>query len=230
MALPVIDIPTFTVQVPGIKNKLKLRPFLVKENKILTLAASSESTEDMYSACCQIIENCSFGELNAKELAMHQLQWIFLQLRSKSIGETQSFVLSCGKCESKTNYDMNLSEFKITGNSEISEKKIELSDTAGIVLKYPSAEVQMKKDELEDIELLLNSISYIYQSEEVIRPEEETVEELTEFVSNLPISIFNEAAEFFKNIPTLTHEISYNCNECGTKNEILINGYEHFFG
>lgn len=230
MALPIIDVPTFELTIPGIKTPVKFRSFVVKENKILTLAAASESTEDMYSACCQIIENCSFGELTAKELAMHQLQWIFLQLRSKSIGETQSFILSCGKCESKINYDMNLSEFKIIGNSEISEKKIELSDTTGIVLKYPSAEVQMKKDELDDMEMLLNSISYIYQGEEVIRPEEETVEELTEFISNLPISIFNEAAEFFKKIPTLVHAIDYTCTDCGTKNEIMINGYDHFFG
>lgn len=230
MALPIIDVPTFDLEVPGIKEKIKFRPFLVKENKILTLAAASEVIEDMYSACCQVIENCSFGELNSKDLAMYQIQWIFIRLRSKSIGDTQSFILSCGKCENKINYDMNLSDFEIVGDCETSEKKIELSETTGIVLKYPSAEVQIKKDQLDDIELLLNSISYIYQDEEIVTPEEETVEEMLEFVSNLPLSVLNESAEFFQNIPTLLHKVDYECTECGTKNEILINGYDHFFG
>jgi len=123
MALPIIDVPTFDLKVPGIKEKIKFRPFLVKENKILTLAAASEIIEDMYSACCQVIENCSFGELNSKDLAMYQIQWIFIRLRSKSIGDTQSFILSCGKCENKINYDMNLSDFEIVGDYETSEKK-----------------------------------------------------------------------------------------------------------
>jgi hypothetical protein len=229
MALPVIDVPTFELKIPGIKEKIKFRPFLVKENKILTLATASEVIEDMYSACCQVIENCSFGQLNSKDLAMYQIQWIFLQLRSKSIGNEQSFILSCGKCNNQINYEMDITEFEIVGDQEHSETKIELSDTIGIVLKYPSAEVQMKESELNDVEILLNSISYIYQDEEIIYPEDETVEEMLEFVDNLPVDVVNKAAEFFKNIPALLHKVEYDCTECGTKNQIMINGYDHFF-
>ena len=83
MALPVIDVPTFDIEVPGIKEKIKLRPFLVKENKILTLATASEDAKEMYKACCQVIENCSFGKVDTKNLAMFQIQVIFVKLREK---------------------------------------------------------------------------------------------------------------------------------------------------
>jgi len=230
MALPVIDVPTFELDVPGIKGKIKFRPFLVKENKILTLATASEETADMYSACCQVVENCSLGKIEAKSLAMYQLQWIFLQLRSKSVGNIQSFILSCGKCEGQINYDMDLTEFQVIGDPEIVEQKIELSEDTGIMLKYPSAEVQMNEKELTDIEILLNSIDYVYQGEEIIKPEEETIEEMIEFIDSLPISVLEEAAKFFQNIPSLIHKVDYTCTECDTKNTTVINGYEHFFG
>ena len=230
MALPVIDVPTFEVEIPAFKEKIKFRPFLVKENKILTLATASENASDMYKACCQVIENCSFGKLETENLAMFQLQSIFLKLREKSIGGTQEFSLRCGNCEDMINYEMNLSDFELVGDMTNTEKKLEINDGVGIVLKYPSAEVQLSKDELNDTEILINSINYIYNGEEIIRPEEETAEEMIEFIENLPVSALNEAADFFKNIPTLIHKVEYTCRKCDTKNEILINGYEHFFG
>ena len=230
MALPVIDVPTFDVEIPAFKEKVKFRPFLVKENKILTLATASESSNDMYKACCQVIENCSFGKLEAEKLAMFQLQSIFLKLREKSIGGTQEFSLRCGKCEDLINYEMDLTEFELVGDTNITEKKLEINDGVGIVLKYPPAEVQLSKDDLNDVEILINSIDYIYNGEEVTRPEEETVEEMIEFIESLPVSALNEAAEFFKNIPALVHKVEYTCVKCDTKNEIMINGYEHFFG
>lgn len=230
MALPVIDVPTFDIEIPGIKGKITLRPFLVKENKILTLATASEEPDEMYRACCQVVENCSFGKVDTKKLAMFQLQLIFIKLREKSIGNTQEFSLKCGKCEDMIAYEMKLSDFELVGDTETKEKKLEINDEVGIVLKYPSAEVQLSEKELSDAEILLNSIEYIYNGEESTRPEEETAEEMLEFIDSLPLSALNEAAEFFSKMPALVHNIEYKCNKCETNNKILINGYDHFFG
>lgn len=230
MTLPTIDVPTFDIEIPGMKEKVKFRPFLVKENKILTLATASESPEDMYNACCQVISNCSLGKIDAEKLAMFQIQVIFLKLREKSIGNTQEFTLRCGKCEDLLNYTMDLNEFQLVGDPTVTEKKLEINSEVGIMLKYPSAEVQLSQNELSDTEILLNSIEYIYNGEEVIRPEEETAEEMVAFIDGLPLNILNEAAEFFTNMPALLHKVEYNCVKCDTKNEIVINGYEHFFG
>lgn len=230
MALPIIDVPTFDIEVPGIKDKIKLRPFLVKENKILTLATASEDPKEMYNACCQVIENCSFGKVDTKKLAMFQIQVIFVKLREKSIGDTQEFVLKCGNCQDTIAYNMQLSEFKLVGDTENTQKKLEINNEVGIVIKYPTAEVQLAQKELSDTEILINSIECIYSGEEVIRPEEETAEEVIEFIDNLPINLLNEAADFFSKIPILVHNIEYNCAKCESKNEISINGHEHFFG
>lgn len=230
MALPVIDVPTFDIEVPGIKEKIKFRPFLVKENKILTLATASESAEDMYRACCQVIQNCSMGNIEPENLAMFQIQAIFLKLREKSIGNTQEFSLKCGKCDDLITYEMNLSDFEIIGDVENTQKKLEINEDVGIMIKYPSAEVQLSQKDLNDTEILINSIEYVYNGEEIIRPEEETVEEMVEFIDNLPVSALNEAAEFFSKIPTLIHKVEYTCVKCETKNQTVINGYEHFFG
>ena len=230
MALPIIDVPTFNVEIPGIKGSIRFRPFLVKENKILTLASASENVEEMYDACCQVISNCSFGTVDAESLAMFQLQSVFIKLREKSIGNTQEFVLKCGKCEDSLSYNMDLTEFKLAGDPSVQEKKIELDDSVGIMLKYPSAKVQLTQDELSDTDILLNSIDYIYNGEDIIKPEEETAEEMIEFIDNLSMSALDEAAQFFQKIPTLIHKINYKCTKCETENNIVINGYDHFFG
>tara|TARA_R110002153_G_scaffold227229_1_gene380005 strand:- start:2076 stop:2768 length:693 start_codon:yes stop_codon:yes gene_type:complete len=230
MALPTIDVPTFDIEIPGMKGKVKFRPFLVKENKILTLATASDSSEEMYNACCQVINNCSLGSIEAEKLAMFQIQFIFLKLREKSIGNTQEFTLKCGKCDEVINYTMDINEFELVGDPDVTEQKLEINGEVGIVLKYPSAEVQLSQKELSDTEILLNSIEYIYDGEEVIRPEEETAEEMVAFIDSLPVNILNEAAKFFTNIPTLIHKIEYTCVKCETKNKVMVNGYEHFFG
>lgn len=230
MALPVIDVPTFELEIPGIENKHKFRPFLVKEDKLLTLAAASENFKEMVDACVQVVENCSLGDLKVSALAMYQLQWTFLQLKSKSVGDVQSFTLKCGKCDDLLNYEMDINEFKIIGNTENAEKKIKISDTAGLCLKYPSIEVQASEASLSDIDLVLNCISYIYNNEEIIRPSEETPEEILDFVESLPLEVYEEITTFFSNMPTIGHTIEYDCTKCETHNRILINGYEHFFG
>lgn len=230
MALPVIDAPTFDLEVPGVKGVHKFRPFLVKENKILTLAVASEDSKEMYSACCQIIQNCYFGDLDIKDLAMYQMQWIFIKIRDKSIGSIQNFSLSCGQCGDIINYDMDLNDFEVVGDVGVIEKKLEISEDVGIVLKQPSSKVQLLHEELSDTEILISCIDYIYNGEEIVKPEEENKEELIEFIDNMPVNLLNEAADFFSKMPSLQHSVEYKCTKCETENKILINGYEHFFG
>lgn len=229
MALPTIDVPTFELTIPGTEKNLKFRPFLVKENKLLTLAAESDIVQQV-SACEQVVVNCSFGELDPKDLAMYQLQWLFLQLRSQSIGSIQSYILKCGACEHQFNYEMDINDFKIVGNTETDTKKIELNPESGVVFKYPSAHVQAVTTNLSDIELLINCIEYIYTADEVIKPEDIDIKELTEWIEDLPLEVANEISAFFMQAPLLGHTVNFTCSKCEEKNQVVINGYEHFFG
>lgn len=229
MALPKVDVPTFEIELLSSNEKIKCRPFLVKEQKILTLAVASEDKKEMLDACKQIIRNCCYDNIDVDKLAMFEIQYIFLKLKGKSIGEIQSFELLCGNCNNKMQYDMDINDFKPIGNTEENTKRIEFSSDAGIVLKYPSADVQMLIEGLNDTEILLNSIDYIYNDEEVIRPSEDNYEEIVEFIDNIPLDKYAEAEEFFRFMPTLAHSVEYECKQCKTPNNIIINGYEHFF-
>ena len=230
MGLPVIDVPTFELSIPGIKKALKFRPFLVKEDKLLTLAVASEDYKEMFNTCKQVVSNCCMEDIDVNSLAMYQLQWTFLKLKGRSVGNLQSFTLKCGDCEDMINYDMDINDFEIKGNTEESSCKVEINESAGFVLKYPSAELEIEEADLTDVELLINCIEYVYTDEEVTYPKDVEVSELIKFVEDLPLDVYQKCSEFFATLPILTHDINYKCVKCEKENTIVINGYEHFFG
>jgi len=229
MALPKIDVPTFEIAILGTDNKITCRPFLVKESNILTLAIAAEDQKEMLRACKQVIKNCSYDEIDVDSLAMYQLQDIFLKLKIKSVGELQSFELACGSCGDKIQYDMNLGDFKVVGDITSLTKKIKFSESTGMVLKYPSAELTIEMADLSDVEVLVNCIDYIYDSEEITRPDADNAVEIVEYVDTIPLGPYEEAEQFFSTIPTLAHNIEFKCRGCETNNQIVVNGIEHFF-
>lgn len=230
MALPIIDVPTFDLKIPGTKETVSFRPFLVKEDKLLTLASEGEDMAEMISACMQIVQNCSFGKVDPKKLAMYQLQWVFLELKKKSIGVVQNFSLKCGGCETVIPYEMNLDEFKVIGDSSSENKRIKVNNEVSFVLKYPSCELQGLLKDMTDVEVLQACLISIENGDEVINTKDESVEDLTQFIESLPLSVIEDAEVFFKDMPFIGHEVEYTCPKCSRENFILINGYEHFFG
>jgi len=229
MALPVIDTPTFELEIPSSKKTLTFRPFLVKEEKLLTLASETNEMPEMVNACQQIVSNCSFGKLDAKELAMYDLQWLFLQLRAKSVSDKQAFTLICGHCKSNLPWEVDLNDFKIVGLDEATNNKIEISETMGLVLKHPSSTIMAKADSLDDADLITESIDYIYNEEEVFSPKEQTKEELKDFIESMPITSILQIKEFFEKTPIVENVIEFTCPKCEGKNVVSVNGYEHFF-
>ena len=126
---------------------------------------------------------------------------------------------------------MDISNFKVMGNTESDSLKIKINDDIILLLKYPRCELQSKLSEMTDVEIIKECLDRIYVGdEEVILPKEESPEELEEFIESLPLSILREAEEFYSTMPFLGHQIDYTCKNCNKENFILINGYEHFFG
>lgn len=229
MALPKIEVPTFEVEIPGIDKKIKCRPFLVKEDKILILGNESGELKDKVAACQQVVENCTFGEVDIKSLAMYQLQLLFIKIKSKSIGDILNFVLSCGGCDTKIDYDMNINDFKVMGSVDKNTETIKLNDETGVVLKYPNAEVQSSSSELSDLDLISKCIDHIYSGEEIVKPEEVSNEELVEWIENLPLTAIENINKFFENVPVIGHTVEFTCKKCEQPSKVTINGYEHFF-
>lgn len=229
MTLPILHTPTFKLEIPSTKKDYKFRPFLVKEEKILIQAAESGNFSEMVNAACQIITNCSFGEIDGGELAMFDVQDLFIRIREKSIGETQEFSLTCGSCSETTSIDFDLSLLKVQGLDEIPNNKIDLGNEIGLILKYPASSVMAEGEEIDDDDIIIESIDYIYSGEETHYPEDVTEEELAEFIDSISIEKMGEIREFFYSMPKLEHIIDYKCPKCEEQQKISINGYEHFF-
>lgn len=228
MALPKVVVPTFDVTLPHNGEVIKCRPFLVKESKILTLAVEAEEKLGMLSACKQVVGNCVEG-LDVDALPLYILQWLFLKIKEKSTGEHQSLDLVCGTCNNKIGYEMSVNSFEMVGNTEETNRKILLTETTGMMMKYPSAEVQVNFENMEDVDILINCIEYIFDDEEMTKPDEDNKEQIVEWVDSLPLEAYAMAEDFLSDLPTIAHNIEYDCPKCNEHNQIIINGYEHFF-
>tara|TARA_B100000131_G_scaffold68199_1_gene64530 strand:+ start:19077 stop:19772 length:696 start_codon:yes stop_codon:yes gene_type:complete len=231
MALPKIDTPRFNGTIASSGEEVTFRPFKVKEEKILMLASEGGEYKDMVNACAQIVSNC-VENLNAYELPIFDLQDLFIQIRSKSDGALANFKLTCGNddCGESIPYEMDLTEFKMTGLDNRPNDVIQVSEDMIIKLKYPNAAMASVIDELDDAVLVAKCIEHVVDGEETINVEEEPIEDVVNFVEDLPIDTFKEIQSFFTNMPMMEHVVEYTCPKCEHDNRISINGYEHFFG
>ena len=229
MALPILETPTFELTIPSTKETFKFRPFLVKEEKLLMLASESGQFQGMVEACQQVVTNCSFGELDGTKQTMFDLQYLFIQLRSNSVGKDQTFTLTCGGCEKQTPYKLNLEDMEVHGLEDEVNNKITINDTMGLVLKYPSSTLLASPD-LTDYDIICGCLDYVYTEEETISAQGESKEEIENFIDALPISAMNQIRDYFEKMPLVEYVVDYKCNEegCGHENKISINGAEQF--
>jgi len=228
MALPKIDVPKFDLTLPGTKETYEFRPFLVKENNILTQAAASEDILTQLKGVVQIVENCCMGNLKVESLPLYQIQWLFLQLKARSVGEEVDFILTCGECEAKINYQMNLNDYEIKGDNSTT-KKVMINEKSGLVFRMPDALTQVSAADLTDLEVIMRGIDHIFTDEEIIHIDDIEKEELVTFIEQLPLQVIKDANEFYSNVPVLMHIKEFNCSKCNTENRVLINSIEHFF-
>jgi len=232
MALPKIDTPIHEGIVASTGQKVRFRPFKVKEEKILMLAAEGGEYAEMVNACAQIVGNCC-EEVEAFTLPLFDLQDLFLQIRSQSHGANADFRLYCGneECNEILNYTMDLKEFKITGLEDRPDSLIKVpGEEMAIKLRYPGADVGALIDKMQDVEVISKCIEYVADGEETFSMQDESEEEITRFVEDLPLDTFNEIRAFFDKMPMLEHEVEWCCKACGRENKVGINGYDHFFG
>ena len=230
MTLPRIDTPIFEGNLASTGEAIKFRPFLVKEEKILMLASESEDFEDMVNACAQIITNCCLDKVDGYQLTMFDLQDLFLKIRSKSVGETSDFTLTCGGCQKSIPYLLKLSDMKVVGLDDLPDNFIKVNEKMGVQLKWPSALVAAQIDKLEDDELVAKCIDYVVDGEETFNTKDEPIEEVISFIEDLPIDVMDEIREFFIRMPRIEHTVEFKCPSCEKDNAVSINGYEHFFG
>lgn len=228
MALPTISVPTFDVEIFSTKQKVKMRPFLVKEEKILILAAESNQRTDMIRAMQQVISLCSEGKVDAETLPFFDLQNIFIRLRSQSIGSLTEFNLICGECGHKTPTTLDLETINLKTNENHSNK-VMLTDSVGLIMKYPTADILANED-LPMFDLVVSCIDKVFDADEVHDASDHTKEELENYIDKLTNEQFEKIVEFFTTAPRISHLIEYACPNCQTDNTVVVDGVENFFG
>lgn len=228
MALPTISVPTFDVEIYSTKQRVKMRPFLVKEEKILILAAESDQRADMIRAMQQVINSCSENKIEAEKLPFFDLQNIFIKLRSQSIGKDSEFNLICGECGHKTPTTLDLESIDLK-TSPTHTNKIMITDDIGVLMKYPTAEVLVDEN-MPVFDLVVSCVDKVFTKEEVHEASEQTQQEIENFIDGLTSDQFEKIVEFFQTAPKISHLIEYSCPNCQTDNTVVVDGVENFFG
>ena len=243
--LPKIDVPLYEITLPLSKKKVKFRPFLVKEEKILLMASESEDPNSVMLAIRQIINNCSVSDLDVDLLPILDFEYFFMHLRARSIGEVIDLQYKCnntisgeGDDAKKCNATVKLSFNALEIEPDIKDinNKLQLTPKLGVVMKYPNfggIDSVSKEDTINATNVVLktviSSIDYIYDKENVYYAKDASEEELTDFVESLNREQFAMIQTFFESIPRLKKEIKFKCQKCGYEEEILLEGIQSFF-
>ena len=239
MALPKLDVPTYEIELPLSKKKIKFRPFLVKEQKILLMAMESNESDTVHNVVKDILRNCTLTEgIDFDELPILDVEYYFITLRAKSVGEIVESRYRCnndvdGKpCNNIMETNIDLQKIHITKN-EINPE-IQLTDNIVIKMKYPQFGVvkdSLKYDNINDItfNMIANSIEYIYDGEQFYYANETTKEELIEFVEMLNQEQFEKMEDFFNNMPKLKTNVALTCKKCGFVHDFEMEGLQSFF-
>ena len=232
MPLPEIVTPTYELVVPSTKKKIKYRPFLVKEQKVLIVAMESEDEAQILEAIRTILKNCISSRIKIDDLALFDIEYLFLQIRARSISEQLELKITCpddGETEVNVNFMVNDVNVKFPeGHSNI----IKLENDVTIEMRYPNldyfSKVNFADEELDPYDLVAECIKNVYIGKESAGSF--TFKEAREWVETLTAAHFDKIQEFFNTMPTLRHELKVKNHNTGVDNDIVIEGLVSFFG
>tara|TARA_Y100000114_G_C11726320_1_gene311162 strand:- start:142 stop:858 length:717 start_codon:yes stop_codon:yes gene_type:complete len=237
MALPKLNsTPNYELTIPSTGETLKFRPFLVKEQKVLLIAYESQDPPQILNAIMDCLQNCVQG-LNFKKLSTFDVDYIFIQLRSKSVGENTEIMSTCTSCNHQQKQTINLNNLKVHGKI-LKNVNIEITDSLKVSMKYPSyidllTNSKIFSEETSNTERLFltigSSIDSVMTPDENIKLKDESQEEIDEFINSLSSEQFRKISGFIEDIPKIRYEDEYTCESCNATNKIELEGLQDFF-
>lgn len=238
--LPKIDVPTYTVKVPSTGKKVKVRPFSVKEEKLLFMALESKNIEDIINTVKQVINNCVVtGEVNVDKLPFFDIDYIFIFLRAKSVGETVEIRMTCNNvldtgnvCNHTFKSNMDIANVDMVKNDEI-KNDIRLDKDKGVIMKYPNYSVIKHIEDNDKVDkktaLITSSIDYIYDKKGQYSSKDYTKDQLKEFVEGLTEENYGKLEGFVDNFPAFVAKIDAKCPKCGFEHHVRYSDFYDFF-
>ena len=238
MPLPKISTPTYELVLPSNGKKIKYRPFLVKEEKILIIALESEDMKQITNAIVQILTECILSRgVKVEKLSTFDIEYLFLNIRAKSVGETVEVNVTCpDDGETSVQMDIDIDSIKVSKDKTHSNI-IKVDDTISMKLKYPSLtqfvesnfEVTGQSNVDQSLKMITSCIDIIYNEEESWSAADSTQKELEEFIEQLNTKQFKEVENFFTTMPKLTHKVKVKNPKTEVESEVVLEGLAAFF-
>jgi hypothetical protein len=232
MALPQLNSVKYELTLPSTGEKVDYRPFLVKEEKALMIAQATGEDKDMLRAIENIIEDCTFSKLKKGTLPYFDIEYVFLQLRAKSIGESVDVSVTCpDDGTTKVTVKVNLETVKCV--KEVGhDNKIPLTDTVGIIMNYPKVADLIKvdpKDTESTFRMIESCVHQIYDADNVYESTDMSEEELRNFIEQMNHEQFQKVQEFFDTLPKVKHPVKVKNPNTGVESEVVLEGMANFF-
>ena len=238
MTLPILEAPKFETKIPSTNKPIEFRPYLVKEEKILMMALETGDEKQMIKAMKDVIKTCTFDKVNPDDLTMFDLEFLFLKLRSKSVGEITSVEFKCDdtKCNGFTKVEINLDEIEVTFPSgKDTTKKIELTDVIGVTMKPITVRSVSRIDTEEKdkgkliTDLLIASLESVYDAKAVYPVKDIPKAEVTAFIDSLNRSQLKKIEDYIRSSPRLEKVINFKCTKCSKDCSHTLTGIQSFF-
>jgi len=237
MALPQVVLPSYELELPSNGKKIKYRPFVVKEEKLLLLALETNDEKEIERAVKTLLKGCIQSRIKIEDLPLFDLEYIFLNIRAVSVGEIIEMNVTC-KDDNTTQvrYNLNLSEVKVN-KPEGHDSKIMLNDNLGVIMKYPSwsefvSGSIMGQSPTADgvVDIIAGCIDQIFDAEDVYDSSTTSKKEFVDFVEGLTNNQFELIQKFFESTPRLEHTFAVRNPNTGEMSEFTIAGLSNFFG
>lgn len=235
MALPKMNVPQYKIELPSTGEQINMRPYLVKEEKVLMIALESNDPVQISEAVRNIIMSCySIDSLD--KLTVFDIEYLFLMLRSKSVGEKMNLQIKCNEegCGKLTPITIDVADVEIINKNQDRNILLDEKSGIGVVMNYPSMEMIANLD-IEKLnssegmmDIIMESIDSIYDEDNVYDAAVESKEELTSFFDNLSGEQYKKIMNFFRDVPAVYYKSEYDCI-CGKKNDIELRGLNSFF-
>lgn len=230
MPLPKLDLPTYTLELPASKQKIKYRPFLVKEERLLLMAMESKEEDEMKSAIEQIITNCTFDKIVPDDLPLVDIEYIFLWLRIKSKGKDAEYAFKCSECGVVNDKVADLTKVEVTNKDR--DDIIHLTSDIGLKMKVPTYAltntITTDMTSKDVFNVIIDSIESIFDGDEVHLAKDQSKEELSDFIDTLSSTQFKNIREYLENTPALELNVDFNCASCKTENKLMLRGIHDF--
>ena len=237
MALPKIEVPTYELTLPSRDERIGFRPFTVKEEKILMIAGESENQDEIYNAIVKIIDACTFNKIESIKLPLFDIEYIFLQIRSKSVGEIAKFRVVCpDDMETYADVEVDISKVDVQVDDNHTNKiMLDESRNLGVVFTYPTMGVtkvakNIANAKTQDVfEIIYSCVDHIFEGEKIYPGKDTSRDEMVEFFDSISQENLVDIRKFFDTMPQLKHTMEVENPKTNVKSEITFRGLNDFF-